>query len=67
MKISNINISEPYIYQAPYIITHKVIGKPLKRGMYVDVRTDPKNRRNQTCPCGSGLKYKNCCGLKRKK
>lgn len=25
-------------------------------------RTDKKPGRNDPCPCGSGLKYKNCCG-----
>ena len=25
-------------------------------------RTDKKPGRNDSCPCGSGLKYKNCCG-----
>jgi hypothetical protein len=27
------------------------------------VRTDPKTGRNDPCPCGSGKKYKKCCGL----
>ena len=27
-----------------------------------DVRTTPKVDRNDPCPCGSGLKYKKCCG-----
>ena len=26
------------------------------------IRTDPKIGRNQPCPCGSGKKYKKCCG-----
>ncbi|MCR4789446.1 MAG: SEC-C domain-containing protein, partial [Treponemataceae bacterium] len=26
------------------------------------VRTTPKVGRNDPCPCGSGKKYKNCCG-----
>jgi len=26
------------------------------------VRAGPKIGRNQLCPCGSGKKYKNCCG-----
>lgn len=26
-------------------------------------RTTPKIGRNATCPCGSGKKYKNCCGM----
>jgi len=24
--------------------------------------TEPKVGRNQPCPCGSGKKYKHCCG-----
>jgi len=29
------------------------------------IRRDlPKVGRNDTCPCGSGKKYKNCCGRK---
>jgi len=27
------------------------------------VRVEPKVGRNQPCPCGSGKKYKRCCGL----
>ena len=26
------------------------------------VNSQPKVGRNDPCPCGSGLKYKNCCG-----
>ena len=26
------------------------------------VRTGPKVGRNDPCPCGSGKKYKKCCG-----
>jgi uncharacterized protein YecA (UPF0149 family) len=26
------------------------------------VRTEPKIGRNDPCPCGSGKKYKKCCG-----
>lgn len=29
-----------------------------------DSSTDPKIGRNEVCPCGSGLKYKNCCSKK---
>lgn len=31
------------------------------RGQVVGVRTEPKIRRNEKCPCGSGQKYKKCC------
>lgn len=27
------------------------------------IRTEPKIGRNEPCPCGSGKKYKKCCGL----
>ena len=26
------------------------------------IRSQPKIGRNEPCPCGSGKKYKNCCG-----
>lgn len=28
----------------------------------VPVRKGPKIGRNEPCPCGSGKKYKRCCG-----
>lgn len=31
------------------------------RGKVVPVRSEPKIKRNQPCPCGSGIKYKKCC------
>lgn len=31
------------------------------RGKFVKVRTKPKIGRNESCPCGSGKKYKKCC------
>jgi hypothetical protein len=39
--------------------------KPQARPSYlapVDQRTGPKIGRNDPCPCGSGTKYKKCCG-----
>ena len=32
-------------------------------GRIVPIRTGPKVGRNEPCPCGSGKKYKKCCGL----
>ena len=29
---------------------------------HTPIRRDPKIGRNDPCPCGSGKKYKNCCG-----
>ena len=31
---------------------------------YTMVRDAPKIGRNESCPCGSGKKYKKCCGPK---
>ncbi|HXC53817.1 MAG TPA: UPF0149 family protein [Rhizomicrobium sp.] len=36
-------------------------NKPLPAGA-IPVRTAPKIGRNEPCPCGSGRKYKKCCG-----
>jgi SWIM/SEC-C metal-binding protein len=32
----------------------------------VPIRVSPKPRRNDPCPCGSGKKYKHCCGAARR-
>lgn len=37
-------------------------GDPLVQGQQPSVRHDPKIGRNDPCPCGSGKKYKQCCG-----
>jgi len=37
------------------IIDHNIINAPI-------VRTEQKTGRNDKCPCGSGRKYKKCCG-----
>ena len=45
----------------------EVSGSTGDRGAPIDIqpaplRTGPKVGRNDPCPCGSGKKYKNCCG-----
>jgi len=40
-----------------YLVTGKVM--PPKQV----VRAEPKTGRNDPCPCGSGKKFKKCCGL----
>ena len=56
--------------QAPDLIAQAVIdiagywqdrNKPPPQGA-IAVRTTPKIGRNDPCPCGSGKKYKKCCG-----
>ena len=36
--------------------------KPVEPKKWIEVRTIPKIGRNESCTCGSGRKYKNCCG-----
>jgi len=36
-----------------------------KAGRVREARAAPKVGRNAPCPCGSGRKYKRCCGTKR--
>ena len=35
---------------------------PVKKAIITQRREAPKVGRNDPCPCGSGKKYKNCCG-----
>lgn len=37
-------------------------AEALKRPGKVDVRETRRLGRNDPCPCGSGLKFKKCCG-----
>ncbi|MDD2585905.1 MAG: preprotein translocase subunit SecA [Syntrophomonadaceae bacterium] len=54
-----------------YILRVKVVQKPEERKMFDNqgedavkkpVRVGKKIGRNEPCPCGSGKKYKHCCG-----
>lgn len=42
------------------------LTKKEKEAIIEHVRVGPKVRRNDLCPCGSGLKYKKCCLNKNK-
>jgi len=37
---------------------------PEKYGVYKSIRTTEKTGRNEPCACGSGKKYKKCCGAR---
>ena len=54
-----------------YILRVRVVERPEERKMIVNqsedaekkpVRVGDKIGRNDLCPCGSGKKYKKCCG-----
>ena len=38
------------------------LGAPAGEGPRQPVKRGPKVGRNDPCPCGSGKKYKHCCG-----
>lgn len=40
----------------------KQVAKPINVVEQKTARAEPKSGRNAPCPCGSGKKYKNCCG-----
>jgi len=40
--------------------TNRTNSTPVSR---ISIRSEPKTGRNSPCPCGSGQKYKRCCGV----
>lgn len=44
---------------------HETISKYLARSSSTPIESSKKPERNAPCPCGSGKKYKQCCGSKR--
>jgi len=52
---------QPQKYQETRVVNVPETPKEEKK-QQTDVRTQPKVGRNEPCPCGSGKKYKNCCG-----
>jgi len=40
----------------------RVFDEAMRSGGLAPARTDEKTGRNDPCPCGSGKKYKKCCG-----
>ena len=51
------NLDEPRLWDPL-----EVLAPDIPRTISLPVRVEPKPGRNQPCPCGSGLKYKKCCG-----
>jgi hypothetical protein len=45
----------PRSNEEPALLSSRPVQTPI-------VKTTPKIGRNEPCPCGSGLKYKKCCG-----
>ena len=62
-----LNTEEIYVYKNIYKELRNFTPRSKSnKGKLIDVRTEPKIGRNQLCPCGSGKKYKFCCGNKKK-
>jgi hypothetical protein len=45
-------------------LKYSYLSKKEREADIQPVRTEPKIRRNDLCPCGSGEKYKKCCSKK---
>lgn len=42
-------------------LAYSHLTKKQREAHIIDIRREPKIARNETCPCGSNKKYKNCC------
>ena len=64
---TTIELRQPQQPQRPTVMTEAKISDPVKKPEPVQkqqtvVNTEKKVGRNDLCPCGSGKKYKSCCG-----
>jgi len=64
---TTIELRQPQQPQKPTVMTEAKISDPIKKPEPVQkqqtvVNTEKKVGRNDLCPCGSGKKYKSCCG-----
>jgi uncharacterized protein len=58
--IAGMAASVPAIYR--FFASHRRLAARTDRGRTAYQRKEPKIGRNERCPCGSGKKYKKCCG-----
>ena len=60
------NIGKPVIAPASILYSSKVFAQIMTKEVEDEENAVkpqiPKVGRNEPCPCGSGKKYKNCCG-----
>ena len=56
----------PWLYELP--MWNDLLTEERRKELYLEqkksgtIRKDKKIGRNDPCPCGSGKKYKKCCG-----
>jgi hypothetical protein len=61
-RIDRARASNPPGWRAMGKASARINGLPEPGGLPVPARRTPSTGRNDPCPCGSGLKYKRCCG-----
>ncbi|GHU69919.1 protein translocase subunit SecA 1 [Clostridia bacterium] len=66
-QVDKVELSAPAYARRDYEEKFSVLQKPKTAAIRQSqtpqpVRVEKKVGRNELCPCGSGLKYKNCCG-----
>ena len=54
------NADAPRVQPTKQLVTNRATGAG---GKPAPVRVEQKAGRNDPCPCGSGKKYKKCCGV----
>jgi predicted aspartyl protease len=57
--VSNYEGKTTFSFRVPSCECIDFVAQPYKEKPF---KTSPKIGRNDPCPCGSGKKYKNCCG-----
>ncbi len=62
LPASDIEALQQSIYPS-VLRLYRYFFQALKRPNTTFIHTSPKTGRNEPCPCGSGKKYKKCCGL----
>ena len=63
-----LRLSSPWVRSDDMDAITKSMGKPMAleaayESLFRSGRRTPKTGRNELCPCGSGRKYKKCCGV----
>jgi predicted aspartyl protease len=60
--ISNFKGNTKFTFQVPSTHDIDFVEEIDKKKKHIPLKAEIKTSRNAPCPCGSGKKYKNCCG-----
>ncbi len=64
-------VASEYFFERPQLLKRKhpelyaLLEKAFNQKLAISKRKKTTTKRNDPCPCGSGLKFKKCCGQKR--